>query len=901
MTLAELAIKITCDTKDAEKGITQTEKKTSKLSTAMGKVSNGVKKAGKVIGTALGASAVAIGKLGTDIVKAYAQYEQLTGGVETLFGTSAKSIEEYQKQIGINEKSTQKEIDASVKKYESLTKAQETIMKNAHEAFRTAGMDANTYMETVTSFSASLIQGLHGDTLKAAEYANRAIVDMSDNANKMGTSIESIQNAYQGFAKQNYTMLDNLKLGYGGTKSEMERLIKDAASLTDVQKELGITVDKNSLSFDNIVNAISVMQKSMGIAETTANEAATTISGSFGMMKGAWENLKIAMVSPDGNIQQALDDFLASAKTFGINVIPVFSNALKGIATTFKELAPVIAQELPWLVNELLPDLISAAVELVGGLTKAIIDNAHMIIDGFGQILKKIGEVLENSDNPVLQAAGKLMNFLGDLFRDPMGTLEKAWNTVWTGITQVASDLWEGIKSTANTVWEAIKGFWTENIENPVKSAWEAVSNAFSTAWEWIKTTAGNVWEAIKTWWTENIATPVSDAWNAVTKAFSDAWSWIESLADTVWSAIKNFWEENIEGPVRTAWNAVSEAFSSIWETIKTTASNVWEAIKGFWTENISGPLSKVWETVKSKVSGIWDSIKTTAQNVWESMKTTAETVWNAIKGVAETVWNAIKDFIKNPIKAVSIWLSNIWEGIKLTASIVWNAIKSTAESIWNGIKSFIEDPINTVATTLGNIWKSIKETAETAWNAVKDALDPIIRPIRDLIQGVIDKVKGVIDWFKRLMGFDGQNLSSTTSTHTAYETTVKRTVTYNEVKNGTVTLPKATADDPYPGLTTGVSGFNPFKNAKGDWSVPYDDFPALLHRNEMVLTASQARRYRDGETGVDLSGLGTVIVEAIREGMANAQVNSYLDGRKVTEEVNRITGNSLMARRYAP
>ena len=239
MTLAELAIKITCDTKEADKGIKQAEKSTSKLSSTMTKVSSGVKKAGAVIGSAIAASAVAVGKLGVDIVKAYAQYEQLTGGIETLFGTSAKSLEEYQKQIGINEKSTQKEIDASIKKYESLTKAQETIMKNAHEAFRTAGMDANTYMETVTSFSASLIKGLHGDTLKAAEYANRALIDMSDNANKMGTNIESIQNAYQGFAKQNYTMLDNLKLGYGGTKTEMERLLADAEKITGINSCYG--------------------------------------------------------------------------------------------------------------------------------------------------------------------------------------------------------------------------------------------------------------------------------------------------------------------------------------------------------------------------------------------------------------------------------------------------------------------------------------------------------------------------------------------------------------------------------------------------------------------------------------------------------------------------------------
>jgi phage-related protein len=205
---------------------------------------------------------------------------------------------------------------------------------------------------------------LGGDTEKAASYADRAIIDMADNANKMGTSMESIQNAYQGFAKQNYTMLDNLKLGYGGTQEEMKRLIADAAKFTDIQEEMGITVDANSMSFGNIVNAISVMQEKMGIAGTTADEAATTISGSIGMMKASWENLTVAMSSDEADVREYVKNFVDSVSIVGENLMPRISVALEGVVQLIDQLAPVIIGKFP----ELLSDTDSCCQEAFSGL-----------------------------------------------------------------------------------------------------------------------------------------------------------------------------------------------------------------------------------------------------------------------------------------------------------------------------------------------------------------------------------------------------------------------------------------------------------------------------------------------------------------------------------------------------
>lgn len=313
---------------------------------------NGAIKGLKSLGSAL----LNVGK---QAISSYADYEQLVGGVETLFKDSGPIVEKY-----------------------------------ANEAYKTAGLSANEYMETVTSFSASLISSLGGDTKKASEYANRAVIDMSDNANKMGTDIGMIQNAYQGFAKQNYTMLDNLKLGYGGTKTEMARLIKDASKMKDVQKELGITVDANSMSFGNIVNAISVMQKKMDIAGTTSKEASQTITGSVNAMKSSWQNLLTGMADDNANFEQLINNFVDSVLTVGDNILPriktVITGVSKMISGLLKELVPKLVKEIPPLLQETLPVLLEAVTTSLN----AIIDVLPMVIDAISQLIPQIIQTL---------------------------------------------------------------------------------------------------------------------------------------------------------------------------------------------------------------------------------------------------------------------------------------------------------------------------------------------------------------------------------------------------------------------------------------------------------------------------------------------------------------------------
>ena len=328
--------------------------------------------------TGLAAAATGIVAIGTSAVKAYAEYEQLKGGVETLFGDGASK----------------------------------TILKYANNAYKTAGLSANAYMETVTGFSASLLQSLGGDTAKAAAYADRAVTDMADNANKLGTPIDQLQTAYAGFAKQNYSLLDNLKLGYGGTKEEMARLISDASKMTDVQEKLGITVDESSMSFDNVVNAISVMQSKMGIAGATLGEAEKTIQGSFSAMKGAWTNFVAGLANEDADIDQLVGNLVDSVVTFGKNLIPRIKVMLPRLVDGFTQLAQAIATELPGIISDILPSIVSGATALMTAFITALQDNLGLISDTAITLIMQFVDFILNSLPQIITVGIRLLTSL---------------------------------------------------------------------------------------------------------------------------------------------------------------------------------------------------------------------------------------------------------------------------------------------------------------------------------------------------------------------------------------------------------------------------------------------------------------------------------------------------------
>lgn len=321
--------------------------------------STGLKAVGGAAVAAVGVASAGVAKLTSEATNAFADYEQLAGGVETLFGEDAAK----------------------------------TVIANANEAFHNAGLSANDYMETVTSFSAALINSLEGDTATAANMAEMAITDMADNANKMGTPIESLQTAYAGFAKQNFTMLDNLKLGYGGTKEEMERLLRDAE---EMEGYIEGSFDLNN--FADVVEAINIVQSNMGIAGATADEADKTISGSLAAMRSAWENLTAGFANPDADLGQLITNMVTTGKTALNNLMPTIVNALEGITSALPQIVPIISEELPRLIQMFLPPLIQAVQALLSALGQALPEILGVLIDVlpslFDTIISTILEML---------------------------------------------------------------------------------------------------------------------------------------------------------------------------------------------------------------------------------------------------------------------------------------------------------------------------------------------------------------------------------------------------------------------------------------------------------------------------------------------------------------------------
>ena len=310
----------------------------------------------------------------------------------------------------------------------------------ADNAYKTAGLSANEYMETVTSFSASLLQSLDGDTEKAAAAADLAITDMADNANKMGTAMESIQNAYQGFAKQNYTMLDNLKLGYGGTKEEMQRLLADAEKLSGVKYDLS--------SYADIVEAIHVIQTEMGITGTTAKEASTTIQGSVASMKAAWANLMVGMADDTQDFDLLLSNFIESIGTVADNLLPRIGIVIEGMGKLVAGLAPEIASALPTLTNELLPNLVELGVQSISALVQGIQENGDSLAAGALSIVGTLAEGIAELLPMVADTAASLVVSLAD------GLTESLPDIIPIAIETI-STLVENLTENANTIIDA--------------------------------------------------------------------------------------------------------------------------------------------------------------------------------------------------------------------------------------------------------------------------------------------------------------------------------------------------------------------------------------------------------------------------------------------------------------
>lgn len=477
--LLDLFVQISVDDKASNKIGNISKKATtafSKIGTAAGA---GMKLAAKGATVAAGA----IATLSTMAVKTYADYEQLVGGVETLFGAGGKSLVEYVNAVG----KYSPEISAQ---YNDLMAAQNKVMADADEAYKTAGLSANDYMETVTSFAAALNSSLGGNTQKSAEYANMAVVDMADNANKMGSSMESIQNAYQGFAKQNYTMLDNLKLGYGGTKTEMERLLADASKISGKKFDLS--------SYADVVEAIHTIQTEMGITGTTAEEAEHTISGSANAMKAAWTNWLTGLGNSKADIGKLTTQLIDSAKTVLANVMPVVKQVLTTLGDVISNDAPAIIEEGLSYILDAAPQLLEMGGQLISSIVDGIIANLPQILSAATQLITMLCNGIMESASQIPEAVTEIITQLVNFIVANAPQLLVAGVTLVLSliqglvkaipdIIQAIPQLIDGIVSAFDNASSQILGIGrqiVQDIIDGISSAWDGLVSWFNGLWD---------------------------------------------------------------------------------------------------------------------------------------------------------------------------------------------------------------------------------------------------------------------------------------------------------------------------------------------------------------------------------------------------------------------------------
>lgn len=661
MTLEELVVKITGET--------------SGLKNAM---SSAVSAVGKFSAAAVAAGATAAAAITKSAVESYADYEQLVGGVETLFKDSAGIVQEY-----------------------------------AANAFQTAGLSANDYMETVTGFSASLLQSVGGDTEEAARIADMAITDMADNANKMGTSMESIQNAYQGFAKQNYTMLDNLKLGYGGTKQEMERLLEDAEKLS------GIHYDISNLN--DVYSAIHVIQEELDITGTTAKEASTTIQGSAAAMKAAWQNMLVGIADENADFDTLINNLVESVSTFGENILPRIEIALKGVGKLIGGLAPVIVEALPNLLNTILPEFINAVMSIVDSIIAVLPELLPTLIDAAVDILMQLIEALAENLPTIIEAILEGLNQIIEGITENLPTLIEAvvscFNQIIEVVAQNLPTITQSIVDGLITMVQAI----IDNLPQFLQAFLTLVlsfNEALIQALPQIIEALPQLIEGIINFIIEAIPMLI-DAYIQLMTAL------IEALPDII-EAISEALPELIDGiidGILTLLPKIIECgiqlFIALIQNIGDIIAGIAAALPDLINGIIQAILEHLPEIIECGVKLFVALVENLPKILIEILKAVAE--------ILSSILGAINDGFENMAEAGLNLVKGLWQGIKDAAGWLKDKISGWVDDVMSAIKGFfgIASPSKLTAEdgkylAMG-LGKGITDNIKYATDAVKD------------------------------------------------------------------------------------------------------------------------------------------------------------------------------------
>lgn len=702
MDVFNLYAKLSLNTSEYEKGVEKAKGGASSLmdvfsGTVLGNaVTDGLRNIANgfvTIGKMATGAAISIGKSSLD---SYGEYEQLIGGVETLYKDSAKVVEQY-----------------------------------AKRAFKNVGMSANDYMETSTSFAASLVSSLAGDTNAAAEMSNMAISDMADNWNKMGSSVQSVQDAYRGFSKQNYVMLDNLKIGYGGTKTEMERLLADADALNAKQ---GVYTKYSIDNFSDIVQAIHVVQTEMGITGTTADEAASTIQGSTASVKSAWDNLLTGIADPEQNFQGLMDDFVNSFVTAGDNIIPrikqIVPTLIDGLSEIVTQLAPYVSS----IIMELEPTIEEGLQALFGGLSSVASELQPIVADVFSffgdAIISGLTSAIENSD----------FSFLLDIFDNvktaveevvpliekiapalvTVGAAAKGWEigkklqSIVTGFDEAKvavslfsmglsdTEIAQGALNGTLKASEVVAGLLTGKISlmtlaqtaaAKAQAAFNAVLAANPIALVIVAIGALVGILAVLYAKNEDFRNKVNASWDAISAKIQEVVAFVQPYVEAAMQVIGQVVTQVITD-LTPVIQSIGEAFSAAWSLVQT----VWSWASAFF-QTIFQTIVVIFAPFAPIISGFFQGAWSTIQSIWNVAVSFFQTVFDLITGVFSTIdavlsgdfqsaWESIRGIFEGAFGFFSTVGQNAVNGIKSGIAAAWGGLVSFVQGLWDGIKS---------------------------------------------------------------------------------------------------------------------------------------------------------------------------------------------------------------------
>ena len=655
MDVFDLAAKISLDSSEYEKGLDNAKAAMNDVADkatsfdGLGSKLKGIfSTLGKGAVLATGAAATGIGALIKSSVSAYGDYEQLVGGVDTLFKKSSSTVQKY-----------------------------------AANAYKTAGMSANEYMTTVTSFSASLLQSLNGDTNKAAKQANKALTDMSDNVNKMGSNMEDVENAYKGFSKQNYTMLDNLKLGYGGTKEEMERLLKDAQKISGIKYDIS--------SYSDIVDAIHVVQTEMGITGTTAKEASTTIQGSLSMTKSAIQNLIAGLGNKDADIGKLVSNVVDSTTTFLKNIIPVAEQALVGIGKMIDELLPEVMNEIPKLLKDTMPTITNTIVKLIPQVLTAITEIIPQLAPVITSILQSAAKTLIGGLPTFIDAGMQLLMSLGEALVEALPELVPQITEM---ILQVCNLIIEQLPLLFDLALQLIEGL-VEGLMEALPILIEALPEMINQIITFILEAIPQIIQAVIPLLSTEIPTLITSIvtmiLNCIPQIIQAGIDLLTSLTDAlpdIISALVEAIPQIINGLLTALINSIPQIIQAGFELLTALINDLPEIILDI-VEAIPQIINGILDAFDDNIDSIIDMGVELFVSIVENLP---EIIKGIIKAIPKIIVGIIKAFGSLFGKMGEVgkhMLEGLWNGISNAAGWLWDKVSGWASDLWGNICGF--------------------------------------------------------------------------------------------------------------------------------------------------------------------------------------------------------------------